>query len=43
VTSTSVLPLSLLILILGLVALVMNGEQLITIEPKRRMVHEPFS
>jgi len=43
VTSTSALPLSLLILILGFVALDMNDEQLITLEPKRRMVHEHFS
>lgn len=38
VTSTSAFLLGLLILILGLVALVMNGEQVITVDPKRRMV-----
>ena len=38
VTSTSAFLLGLLILIIGLVALVMNGEQTITVDPKRRMV-----
>jgi hypothetical protein len=38
VTSTSAFLLGLLILILGLAALVMNGEQVISVDPKRRRV-----